>query len=459
MDPEMGTEHFEQTLQLLRDPAFVAIRRRAEDSPLLWHEFTLMPQPAGLSHTETWALLTSLRRQTAIEFAPYIIDGEGRSGWYSLTRSMRSDLADIDRRCHRDSWLDSVIRSRNAAHFVAEAHISDALPAVREDGVTLEVRRAREILFGERTATTPEERVLLNTHRVMLDLESYAAHPFSPELIRELHRRVSDGAVQRTKSLPPLTAGSWLSGTTADEMLDVIARGLNNDGWEEAHHPVLQAYGLAVLLTGARPLPSWNGVIATLLTRLLFLRSHLPVLAFVPIIPLHRAWQDGLIRPPIVPAPQEDSLIPIGREVDLTIYCAGLVRLARLELNATERALRRMLRHDEALSDALMHDAAINHRQRQVLGAALNDPAAVFKMAGHQAIHGVVYATARADLLGLVDLGFLRCSRQGRAFVFTPVPGLLQRVKRRAKASGGTVDLADADVTGRSRDSAVERRG
>ena len=212
-----------------------------------------MPQPAGLSHTETWALLTSLRRQTAIEFAPYIIDGEGRSGWYSLTRSMRSDLADIDRRCHRDSWLDSVIRSRNAAHFVAEAHISDALPAVREDGVTLEVRRAREILFGERPATTPEERVLLNTHRVMLDLESSASHPFSPELIRELHRRVSDGAVQRTKSLPPLTAGSWLNGTTADEMLDVISRGLNNDGWEEAHHPVLQAYGLAVLLTGARP--------------------------------------------------------------------------------------------------------------------------------------------------------------------------------------------------------------
>ena len=104
----------------------MAIRRRAEDGPLLWHEFTLMPQPAGLSPTETWALLTSLRRQTAIEFAPYIIDSEGRSGCHSFTRSMRADLADIDRRCHRDSWLDLVIRSRNAAHFVAEAHISDA---------------------------------------------------------------------------------------------------------------------------------------------------------------------------------------------------------------------------------------------------------------------------------------------------------------------------------------------
>lgn len=445
----MPADRLQQTLQLLKDPAFVAIRRRAEERPLLWHEFTLMPQPAGLSPAETWTLLTSLRRQTAIEFAPYVVDSEGRSGWYSFTRSMRADLADIDRRCHEDSWLDSVIRSRNAAHFVAEAHISDALTAVREDGVALDVGRARDILLGERSATGPEERVLLNTHRVMLDLESYGGSACSPDLIRELHRGVADGAVQRSKPLPALTAGSWLKGVGADAMLDIISRGINNDGWEEAHHPVLQAYGVAVLFTGARPLPSWNGIVATLLTRLLFLQSHLPVLAFVPIIPLHRAWQDGSVRPPIVPVPQDASLIPVGREIDLTVYCATLVRLARLELDATERALQRMLKRDRALSEALLHDAAINHRQRQVLAAALNDPSAVFRIAAHQNVHGVVYATARADLLGLVDLGFLRCSRQGRAFVFTPAQGLLQRIRERAKASGGHVDLAGVDVTGR----------
>jgi len=81
----MPDEWLEQTLQLLKDPALVAIRRRAEESPLLWHEFTMMPQPPGLSQARTWALLNALRRQTAIELASYIIDSHGRLGWYSFT--------------------------------------------------------------------------------------------------------------------------------------------------------------------------------------------------------------------------------------------------------------------------------------------------------------------------------------------------------------------------------------
>jgi hypothetical protein len=449
----MPVEYLEQTLQLLNDPAFVAIRRRAEERPLLWHEFTLMRQPRGLSHAQTWALLTALRRQTAIELASYIIDSQGRLGWYSFTRSMRADLSDIDQRCHRDSWLDSVIRSRNAAHFVVETHISDALSAVREDGVALGGKPARGILLRERPPASPEERVLLNTHRVMLDLESYAGQACSPDLIRELHRRVSDGVTQRTRPLPALEGGHWLSELSDDEMLEVMSRSVNNDGFDETHHPVLQAYGLAVLFTRSRPLPSWNGVMATLITRLLFLQSRLPVLAFVPIIPLHRAWQDGLIRPPIVPVPQKDSLVIVGDEVDLTIFCTTLVRLARLELDATERALQRMLARDEALSEALLHDPAINARQRQILAAALNDAAAVFGIAAHQAVHGVAYATARADLLGLVDLGFLHYGRQSRAFVFSPAPGLPQLIRKRAKATGGHADLGTMAV-GQRRSSA-----
>jgi Fic family protein len=445
----MPVECLEQTLQLLKDPALVAIRKRAEERPLLWREFTLMRQPQGLSFVQTWALLNVLRRQTAIELASYIVDSNGRRGWYTFTRSMRADFSDIEQRCHGGSRLDSVIRSRNAAHFVVETHISDALSAVREDGVALGGKQAREILLRERPATNPEERVLLNTHRVMLDLESYAGQTCSPDLIRELHRRVSDGVTQRTRPLPALEAGHWLSELSDDEMLEVISRSVNNDGFDETHHPILQAFGLAYLFTSARPLPSWNGVLATLITRLLFLQSRLPVLAFVPIIPLQRSWQDGLIRPPTVPVPEKDSRVVVGDEVDLTIFCATLVRLARLELDATERALQRMLRRDDALSEALVHDPTINHRQRQILATALNDAAAIFTIAAHRALHGVAYATARADLLALADLGFLHYEREGRAFVFAPAPGFSQLIRKRAKAGGRNAYLGDLDVNQR----------
>ena len=41
--------------------------------------------------------------------------------------------------------------------------------------------------------------------------------------------------------------------------------------------------------------------------------------------------------------------------------------------------------------------------------------------------HRVVYATARADLLGLEAVGLLEKSRAGKAFVFRPGPDLAAR--------------------------------
>jgi Fic family protein len=74
-------------------------------------------------------------------------------------------------------------------------------------------------------------------------------------------------------------------------------------------------------------------------------------------------------------------------------------------------------------------DRRVNHRQRAVLSAALSEPETVFRIDTHQRLYRVAYATARADLLGLVDLGFLSQVRRGRAFVFSPAAGFRQRVR------------------------------
>lgn len=423
-------------LQLLEDPALIATRRRADERPLTWHEFTLMPRPEGLTYAQTWEVLTALRRQTAIEHASYLVDSHGRCGWYTFTRSMRTDLSDIDRRCHKGSRLDLLTRSQNAAHFVAEAHINDALPAVREDGVALASKRAREILLRERPPVSPEERVLLNTHGAMLSLESLEG-PCTPELIWDIYRQVANGAEQRTVPLAALEAGIWLDDLSADEVLEVISEMVNHDGFEETHHPILLAIGVAYLFTNARPLPSWNGVMATLVTRLLFLQSRLPVLALVPIMRLHRAWQDGAFGPPMVPVAQRDSFVVADDEIDFTIYNATLVRLVRLELDATERALQRIVKRDEDLSGQLTSDSGINHRQRAVLSAAMRDSSNVFRIDAHQRTHKVAYATARSDLLGLADMGLLRCRRANRAFIFSPAPGLSQLLRKRVSGRTG----------------------
>ena len=66
----------------------------------------------------------------------------------------------------------------------------------------------------------------------------------------------------------------------------------------------------------------------------------------------------------------------------------------------------------------------MNHRQRSLLVSALDRPETIFTFKTHMAVHGVVYQTARADLLGLHDLGLLDVHKSGRKFSFTAAPEL-----------------------------------
>jgi hypothetical protein len=142
-----------------------------------------------------------------------------------------------------------------------------------------------------------------------------------------------------------------------------------------------------------------------------------------------------------VPVAVRDSLIPVGDEFDFTLYVATVIHLTRIELNATEAAIRRTMAGQETMARALAANRRVNHRQRAVISAALSEPDTVFRIDTHRQLHRVAYATARADLLGLADLGFLNPVRQvgrGRALVFAPVVGFRSRVRDLTAKSAGS---------------------
>ena len=82
--------------------------------------------------------------------------------------------------------------------------------------------------------------------------------------------------------------------------------------------------------------------------------------------------------------------------------------------------------------DAVLRESAdrFNHRQRELLSHALRHPAQLYTIAEHQARQGVVYQTARTDLLGLVESGTFTKSESGKKLVFRPVSELSPRLRK-----------------------------
>ena len=83
---------------------------------------------------------------------------------------------------------------------------------------------------------------------------------------------------------------------------------------------------------------------------------------------------------------------------------------------------------DAEVRSVIEHDVDINYRQRSVIAQSMAHPEVEFRIREHQTTHNVVYATARADLLDLVERGYLRQEQRGKAFVFLPVSDLAERL-------------------------------
>ncbi len=410
---------------LLKDPVFWGLRTLVDEHPLSWDEFEQLEMPADLTRTQTWDILNALRRQTAIEL-PFR-DGEGRCGWYYPTRSITADLDDIDKRCHEGSWLDLATRSRNTVYFLVEAHVDEAIATLGEDGLAIGYEKAREVLLAEREPESPEERLLLNWQRATWDIEELVDEPCTPETILGVY----DGDFLRSRRADHPFAAAGIAAVEAQA--DRPSGRAHARGEDHRRKRQCLRRTSAAARTGRASSVHERPAAACLERHRVLAHDEAAVqedashvLALVPIVKASREWERGVLRPPAVMASIEDAEVLIDGEVDYTIHIDVTTQLVRRKLDEVETELKRMLKRDEAFVRALRNDLNLNHRQRAVLQAALSNPEAVFRIESHQKTHRVAYATARADLYGLVDLGFLGCVRAKRAFEFPVTPGLRQ---------------------------------
>ncbi|NTW28239.1 MAG: hypothetical protein HGA39_02600 [Coriobacteriia bacterium] len=416
----------DQILSLLNDENFVQLRYRASRTPILWEDFLRMETPAGLSHEEAWAILNTIRRQTAIYFAvPSYKDSRRVPAWYMLPHSSVICLHQIEGHCGADSQLHLAIAERAGKHFVIQSMIEEAIASARRDGLDVDYESAREVLRGERSPSSCGEQLILNNHQALCDLEQYAGREFTPDLIRELHSRLTEGVSDEATTCKPrpLPIVKPFEHGPA-EILDYICSLANGTAGDPAQHSVVTAMCIQYSFWDFQPFAYWNSMVESIVTRLYLIKRGYPVLQYLPLSKATLDWEDGLIRPPSVLCSFEDARLDCDSSEDLTLHIAVLLQLMLKEVAVLERTIATMQARDDHLHKMLSCDPTINPRQRTILNQALRTPDREFKIGTHRAMHQIAYATARADLLGLVDHGFFRKEQNDKAFVFRACPDL-----------------------------------
>ncbi|MCB1237766.1 MAG: Fic family protein [Verrucomicrobiae bacterium] len=410
--------------------------RLSDDEYLPWDKLIYREPPAGFSREEWWLALKLNRMRASRQVS--LIDKKGQPFRFFQTDSMSALLHRIDQGAGGALGMPEAITNETTRdYYYVSSLMNEAITSSQLEGAAVTREVAREMIRSGRKPRDQGERMILNNYLTMRHLEEWKNEPMSPELVFEIHRLITEDTLA-----DPTAAGRF---RRSDEVVEVVdetteevlhappaaeelparlARFCDfaNDTAEAPVfvHPVIRAILLHFWIGYDHPFVDGNGRTARALFYWLMLRNQYWLFQFVSISEI------------LVAAPSQYArsyLLTETDDNDLNYFILYQIQTIDRAVKALHRFLERKTDEFAKASMLLRQIENLNHRQESLISRALKDSRTRFTIQSHRASHRVAYATARNDLLELVDLGLLTRMKRGRGFVFVAVPDLKRRLE------------------------------
>lgn len=402
-----------------------------------WDEIRHREPPEGLSLEEWWAAI-KFSRQREFHALP-LTDKDGRPFQYMMPDKAWERVHKMDQRIgSRITLSEEVANPATQDRYLVHSLIEEAITSSQLEGASTSRPVAKELIRTGRPPRDRSERMILNNYHAMNFVREHGNERLTPKFVREVHRLVTDrtlddpseaGKLQqpeddRVKVLDPTTGELLHSPPPADQLpnrLKKLCRFANGQEIDTFLHPVVRAIVVHFWLAYDHPFSDGNGRTA----RALFYWSMLSqgywlaeYLSISTILQRARARYDRAF------------LYTETDDLDVTYFIMHQLQVIMKAINELEGYLTRKMAEVKR-TEKLIKDSDLNHRQIALLSHALRHPDQVYTVKSHQKSNNIALETSRLDLISLEEKGLLIRYRMGKAYGFTPVPDLADRLRER----------------------------
>ena len=434
-------EHGERLLAVLDEGFGPTVAGRY----LHWDRLRRLDPPRGFSHEEWW-LGVKLSRRGQSRPIPLLRDTGGRPFSFMLPDPVQEALHRIDSQLRgRIGIAERVMNPDARDRFIVDSLIEEAITSSQLEGASTTRAAAKDMLRAGRRPRDRSERMIFNNYRAMQAVREIGEAPLSLAEVLRLHAtltsdtlddsaaagRIQGPGDERVRVVDPRDQRVLHTPPPAEELpdrLDGMIRFANQGSGDAGGflHPVVRAVVLHFWLAYEHPFEDGNGRTA----RALFYWSMLH----------HDYWLFEFISISrrLVEAPARYARAFLHTETDgndLTYFIVHQIGIILRALDELDAYVERKVEQVREVERILKRATTLNHRQLAFLAHAIRHPDAGYTIRGHRTSHGVAYATARADLLQLAELGLLDRRLAGKKTnVFHPPPDLEDRIR---SLSGG----------------------
>ena len=401
-----------------------------------WDELKYRTPPKGLSVEEWWLGLKFQRISTR---RPIPLHDKSGSAFSFVAPDIVTELLhQIDRDGGTLIQIpEPVTNPAERDRYVVRSLMEEAITSSQLEGAATTREVAKKMLAEGRAPRDRGEKMILNNFLTMRRIVELRKEPLTPQLVLEVHRRIAEDALDvadaagRLRRPNERVEVSDVEGNVlhdpphANELparLEAMCDFANSRTPDYFIHPVIRGIILHFWLAYDHPFVDGNGRTARALFYWQMLHAGYWLFEFVSISQILRK------------APVQYGMAFLQTETDdndlayFIIHQAEVIRKALKELHDY---VERKSRETRSCMRLLGGFADLNHRQQALLAHAVRHSSFSYNIAGHRARHGIVYDTARLDLLDLVKRGLLEQRKTGRALAFMSPNDLEKRLQQK----------------------------
>jgi len=311
--------------------------------------------------------------------------------------------------------------------FIRESLMEEAIASSIMEGANTTRRVAKDMLNENRPPKNKEERMVSNNYRTMEFIRGLCSSndsKITPELVISIQAMLTEGTLEHPEDVGKLRDTNEI--VVGDKMriskdyqppdYHAIRAGLKglcefaNDN-RVFIHPIIKACVIHYFVGYLHPFNDGNGRTARALFYWHMIRQGYDLMEIMPISTVIRR-SPGLYAESYQRCEFDEN--------DVTYFIRYKLEVLEKALKLTTDYIREKLNEYEALVKRAKLEEQLNYRQVDILQKALNRPSKGITISEVQNLYGVVYQTARADLLKLAELGYLEQRKAGHKFMFTP---------------------------------------
>ncbi|MBX3413185.1 MAG: Fic family protein [Pirellulales bacterium] len=419
----------------LQSPEMAEFVRMANTKYLPWHKLRYYSIPAGASVDDAWAAVQMSRSPSFRSLPISFHDLDARLKFWSPPRHQEL-LHKIDQEAGGYIGGRTGMVADDQERYLFNSLMEEAIASSQLEGAATTRDVAKRLLRSSRRPRDRAERMIVNNYRAILEIRDLLNDDLTPELIAHIQEVITDGTLEDPSASGRFRTDDDHDVVVADVMTNEILHKpprpislqfridelcqFANARQEEFLHPVIKAIALHFSLGFIHPFVDGNGRTARAVFYWYMLKSGYWMFEYLPI---SRIFLRG---------PGRYGRAYLNTEADhgdLTYFIHYHLDVICRAITELHEYLSQQQREWKEVARLLDSHRSLNHRQTEIMKDALRDRSAKFTISEHAGKHKVSGATARADLFGLVELGLLRNTKEGRHWIFVPMDGFNRVIK------------------------------